>query len=136
MPPGRGGRAYPNGRVMDIETIAEKARELGRLIGQTDEYKAVDRARTRIGDDREVTQVVNRLTELEEAMAGSLREGREPGAELQAEYESTFTTLQASPVYQGMVAAQANFEKILARVNQHVSEGIETAAKSRIILPG
>jgi cell fate (sporulation/competence/biofilm development) regulator YlbF (YheA/YmcA/DUF963 family) len=121
---------------MDIETIAEKARELGRLIGQTGEYQALDRARNRIGEDRDVTQTVNRLTELEEAMAGALREGREPAAELQSEYETTFATLQASPVYQGMVAAQANFEKILARVNQHVSEGIETAARSRIILPG
>jgi cell fate (sporulation/competence/biofilm development) regulator YlbF (YheA/YmcA/DUF963 family) len=121
---------------MDIETIAERARELGRLIGQTSEYQALDRARSRIGEDREVTETLTRLTELEESMAGALREGREPAAELQQEYESTFATLQASPVYQGMVAAQANFEKILARVNQHVSEGIETAARSRIIIPG
>lgn len=121
---------------MDYELIAEKARDLGRLIGQTDEYKAVDRARTRIGEDREVTETVNRLTALEETMAQSLREGREPAAELQAEYESTFSTLQGSPVYQGLVAAQANFEKILSRVNQHVSEGIETAGRSRIILSG
>lgn len=121
---------------MDIERITEKARELGRLIGQTDEYKALDRARGRIGEDRDVTGAVNRLTELEEQMAGVLREGKEPGPELQEEYESTFNALQASPVYQGLVAAQANFEKIMARVNQNVSEGIETAARSRIILPG
>jgi cell fate (sporulation/competence/biofilm development) regulator YlbF (YheA/YmcA/DUF963 family) len=121
---------------MDIEAIAERARELGRLIGQTGEYRALDRARTRIGEDREVTLAVNRLTELEEEMARSLRDGQEPAAALQAEYESSFASLQASPVYQGLVAAQANFDKILARVNQHVSEGIETAARSRIILPG
>jgi cell fate (sporulation/competence/biofilm development) regulator YlbF (YheA/YmcA/DUF963 family) len=121
---------------MDFEGIAERARELGRLIGQTAEYKALDGARRRIGEDREVTQAVSRLTALEEEMAGSLREGREPSAEVQGEYEAAFSSLQASPVYQGLVAAQANFDKILARVNQQVSQGIETASRSRIILPG
>lgn len=121
---------------MDIEGISEKARDLGRLIGQTDEFKALDRARARIGEDRDVTTAVNRLTELEEQMATTLRDGKEPGPEVQEEYESTFNTLQASPVYQGLVAAQANFEKIMARVNQNVSEGIESATHSRIILPG
>ena len=37
---------------MITEGISEKARELGRLIGQTDEYKALGRARERFSDDR------------------------------------------------------------------------------------
>ena len=33
---------------MSMEGISEKAKELGRLIGQTDEYKALQRARERL----------------------------------------------------------------------------------------
>jgi hypothetical protein len=43
--------------------------------------------------------------------------------------------VQASPVYQQLVAAQTNFDKILRRVNEEISRGMEAGAQSRIILP-
>jgi cell fate (sporulation/competence/biofilm development) regulator YlbF (YheA/YmcA/DUF963 family) len=115
--------------------IAEKARELGRLLGQSPEYQAVDRARARVHEDRELTRTINRLAELETEIAGALHRGQEPSEEAKQAYEREFSTLQSSSVYQSLVAAQSNFDKTLTRVNEHISEGIEAGSQSRIILP-
>ncbi len=117
-----------------MEGISEKARELGRLIGQTDEYKALQRARERFSEDRDAITRVNRLAELEAVVGEALQSGTEPTEEVRNEYEQLFAQLQASPVYQGMVAGQTNFDRVLQRVNEDISKGIEAGAASRIIL--
>jgi cell fate (sporulation/competence/biofilm development) regulator YlbF (YheA/YmcA/DUF963 family) len=120
---------------MSMESIAEKAKELGRLIGQTDEYKALVRARERFSEDREAVARVNRLAELEQMVGEALQRGVEPSEEIRNDYETVFAELQSSPVYQGMVAGQSNFDRVLQRVNEDISKGIEAGAASRIILP-
>jgi cell fate (sporulation/competence/biofilm development) regulator YlbF (YheA/YmcA/DUF963 family) len=117
------------------EAMTEKARELGRILGQGEEYKALERARQRAMNDRELTAALNRLGELEKEIGGQLRAGNEPSPQQQEEYETLFGQLQSSSIYQGLVAAQSNFDKVLGRVNQNISEGIESGSKSRIILP-
>ncbi|SRR5690554_2824263 len=118
-----------------LEGTMEKARELGRLLGQTSEYQALQRARQRLGDDREVVALVNRVAELEQDIALSLQRGESPEDGVRDEYERVVSELQASPVYQGLVAAQANFDRVLGRVNEEIAMGMEAGAQSRIILP-
>jgi cell fate (sporulation/competence/biofilm development) regulator YlbF (YheA/YmcA/DUF963 family) len=72
---------------------------------------------------------------LEREIAAGMQQGEEPGAEVRAEYEKLFSELQANASYQGIVVAQMNFDKILAKVNEEISKGIEAGAQSRIILP-
>ncbi|MGH7501390.1 MAG: YlbF family regulator [Longimicrobiales bacterium] len=117
------------------DQIGEKAKDLGRLLGQTSEYQALDRARNRIHEDRELTKTINALAQLESQIAVSLQRGDEPADDVKAAYETNFSTLQSSPVYQSLVAAQSNFDKQLSRVNDHISQGIEAGSQSRIILP-
>lgn len=117
------------------EVMIEKARELGRLLGQSAEYQALDRARKRVSDDRELVTLLNRLGELESALAQAIQRGQTPEQSDQEEYEKLFSELQGSPVYQGLVAAQSNFDKRLVLVNEEISKGMETASQSRIILP-
>jgi len=117
------------------EVLKERARDLGRLLGQGDEYRALARARDRLSGDRECVQAFNRLAALEETVAASLDRGEEPPADLRDEYERLFSELQGSPVYQSVVAAQTNFDKVLARVNEEILAGIDAGARSRIILP-
>lgn len=116
------------------EGMIEKARDLGRMLGQSEEFKALSRARQRLDEDREAVSVMNRLAGLETEIASALRRGEEPTTEAQQAYESSFATLQGSPVYQGLVAAQTNFDKLLGRVNEEISRGIEAGSQSRIIL--
>ena len=85
-------------------------------------------------DQGSVTQL-NRLGELEREISQALQQGQEPSQAQQEEYEKLFESLQASPLYQALVAAQSNFDKVLMRVNEEIGRGIEAGAQSRIILP-
>jgi cell fate (sporulation/competence/biofilm development) regulator YlbF (YheA/YmcA/DUF963 family) len=118
-----------------MEATLEKARDLGRLIGQADEYKALQRAKERVSNEREMVALLNRLAELEGEIARALQQGREPEQATAEEYERAFADVQSRAAYQALVAAQANFDKVLARVNDEISRGMSTAAQSRIILP-
>jgi cell fate (sporulation/competence/biofilm development) regulator YlbF (YheA/YmcA/DUF963 family) len=117
------------------ELLIQKAQELGRLLGQSEEYKAVNRSQQRLEQDRDATAALNRLMELEGAIASALQRGIEPTNDVKNEYERVFTTIQSSPAYQAYVAAQSNFDKKLVKVNEEISRGIESGSKSRIILP-
>jgi cell fate (sporulation/competence/biofilm development) regulator YlbF (YheA/YmcA/DUF963 family) len=117
------------------ETMLEKAKEVGRLLGQTDEYKALERARQRLNDDREAVETLNRLSELERSISVQLQAGEAPSEESQQEYEALASRLQSGPVYQAVVAAQSNFDRLLQRVNEEMGAGIEAGSKSSIIMP-
>src|SRR5690606_1522616 len=71
------------GKPLMNEAMMEKARDLGRMIGQTDEYKALGRARQNLDSDREAVETLNRLAELEAEIASALRSGQEPSQEAQ-----------------------------------------------------
>ncbi|MGH7476222.1 MAG: YlbF family regulator [Longimicrobiales bacterium] len=117
------------------EPILEKATELGRMLGQIEEYKALQRSRSRVNEDRDAVALINKLGELEAEVSRSLQRGEPPPEETQQAYEQAFSELQASAVYQGLVAAQTNFDKVLGRVNEQIGRGMDAGSQSRIILP-
>jgi cell fate (sporulation/competence/biofilm development) regulator YlbF (YheA/YmcA/DUF963 family) len=117
------------------EAMLEKAKEVGRLLGQTDEYKALQRARERLNDDRETVEQVNKLGELERELQTKLQQGQEPSEEDREQYEEAFSQLQSGSIYQSLVAAQSNFDRVLQRVNEEIGKGIEAGSKSSIIMP-
>ena len=117
------------------ETMLEKAGEVGRLLGQTKEYKELQKARQRLNDDRETVERVNRLAQLEREISQDLQNGKEPPEDVQKEYQSTFSELQSGSEYQSLIAAQSNFDRLLQKVNEKIGEGMESGAKSSIILP-
>jgi cell fate (sporulation/competence/biofilm development) regulator YlbF (YheA/YmcA/DUF963 family) len=117
------------------ETTWEKARELGRLLSQTDEYQAVQRAREGVDNDRELVGRLNRLAELEEEAGRAIRRGEAPSEAVREEFDRVFSEVQASATYQRLVAAQSNFDRVLGRVNEEIAKGMEAGARSRIILP-
>jgi cell fate (sporulation/competence/biofilm development) regulator YlbF (YheA/YmcA/DUF963 family) len=112
----------------------EKGKELGNLIGRTDEYQAVKRAIQAADEDRDLTTLRSELEKLETAIEANLRAGKEPERETAVAYESAVSRLQANPAYQRLVAAQANFDKMMAKVNQAIAQGMEEGGQSRIIL--
>ena len=118
-----------------MATLTDMARELGQAIARTDEYQALRRALSAADDDRELTELRNGMERLEGQISAAVRAGNEPDDETKQEYESTFARLQVNPGYQRVAVAQANFDKVLLKVNQTISDGMESAADSRIILP-
>ena len=118
-----------------LDGISERAREIGRLLSQTEEYKAVRRANERLGEDRETITLMNRLAELEDQITSSLRAGREPDATLQDEFANLAEQIQQRSVYQALISAQSNFDRLMARINEEIGRGIEAGEQSRIIIP-
>lgn len=116
--------------------IPEKAQELGRLIGQSPEYKAMQRARERLGEEPDLKTHLDRLRDLSEALEREAEQGREPAAEQVEEYDRLLTTIQSSPLYQGVAAAQSNFDKMMLKVNEQILEGMKRGATSSIITLG
>lgn len=118
-----------------MDTLQERAREVGRLVAQTDEYQSIKKANQRLEEDRESVTLMNRLNDLEGQITAHLQSGNHPPEEIQEEYGQLAESLQQRTAYQTMVAAQANFERLMARVNEDIARGIQAGEQSRIILP-
>lgn len=118
-----------------MDAIWEKARDIGRLLVQTDEYKALKQANDRLGEDRETVTVLNEVNRVQQEIAAMLRSGREPDEEKEKEYEKLVEQIQQRSAYQAVVAAQSNFDRLMMRINEEIAAGIEAGEQSRIILP-
>jgi len=113
--------------------IEERAVDLGRLIGQTEEYKSLRRAHEQVKDERDLQERMGRLHTIAQQIEHGAGEGREPEEDLVREYESLLSTIQGDARYQAVVAAQSNFDKLMLRVNEQIMEGIRRGAASPII---
>jgi cell fate (sporulation/competence/biofilm development) regulator YlbF (YheA/YmcA/DUF963 family) len=105
------------------------------MLSQSDEYRALKRANERLSEDRESVELLNRLSALEQDITASLQRDLEPTEAQQDEYEALAERLQQRSSYQGLVAAQSNFDRLMIRVNEDIAEGIRAGEQSRIILP-
>ncbi|PYO86464.1 MAG: hypothetical protein DMD66_13605 [Gemmatimonadetes bacterium] len=122
---------YKGGLVLE-----EKAEDLGRVLGQTEEYKALRRATEGLREDQAVQQVLADAERLAQEIERVAQQGKEPTKEQVEKYDQALQSVQGNPVYQQMVAAQANFEKLMARINARIYEGIKKGAASPIITLG
>ena len=83
------------------DPMIDKAMELGRMLGQTPEYKALGKARERLTENRVLLERLNSLAKLESEIARALQRGEEPAETVQDRYEKLFTELQTTPEYAG-----------------------------------
>ena len=117
-----------------MQEILEMAERLGQSLARTDEYQALKRAIDASGDDRELAELQSEIQKLEQEMESVLRAGNQPTEEQTKQYEAFFSRLQSNSSYQRLVATQANFDKIVSRVNETIHKCIQKGAESRIIL--
>ncbi len=115
--------------------MTEMAKDLGKALAQTDEYQTLKQTISGAADDRELAGLRTELEGLESQIEAALRGGNEPTEELKSGYEDAVGRLQTSSTYQRLVSAQANFDKVLLKVNQTIQDGITEGAESRIIMP-
>jgi cell fate (sporulation/competence/biofilm development) regulator YlbF (YheA/YmcA/DUF963 family) len=113
--------------------IPARAEELGRLIGQTEEYKALQRARDRLREAPELAERLRRLEEMARGLESRAAHGDDPPAADVSAYDTLLGEIQGDPAYQGMIAAQSNFDKLMLRVNEHILTGIQKGGASPII---
>jgi len=116
--------------------IPEKATELGRLVGQSPEYQALKRANDRLMEETELKGALEELRALQLQVAEQLDRGEEPSDEQKQTIDTMVGQVQAHAAYQSVVAAQANFDKLMMRINDLILDGIRKGAESRIITLG
>ena len=119
-----------------MAAVLEKAIELGRLIGQSDEYQALRRAHEGVRDEESLRGRMDELTRLAQQLEDAVARDEEPPAETMAQYNELLGTIQTNAEYQRVVAAQSNFDKLMLKVDEQIREGIKTGAASRIITLG
>lgn len=117
-----------------MSEIEEMAGSLGRALGRTPEYRMLARALESADDDRDLVALRNEVGDLERRLQETIAEGREPEKATMEQFEVAIGRLQASSVYQSVVAAQTNFDKIMHRVDAEIRKGMREGAASRIIL--
>jgi cell fate (sporulation/competence/biofilm development) regulator YlbF (YheA/YmcA/DUF963 family) len=116
--------------------IWDKAEELGRLIGQTPEYKALRRAESALRDDQATVSKLEEIQQLARRMDEVVSQGQMPDQTTAEAYETAVRDLEVSPAGQAYTVARANFEKVMLKVNQLISQGMEKGASSNIITLG
>ncbi|HWA56586.1 MAG TPA: YlbF family regulator [Gemmatimonadales bacterium] len=116
--------------------IWDKAEDLGRMIGQTPEYKALRRAETALREDTDAQAKVDMIQRLARQMDELVAQGQMPDQATAESYEQAVRELEVSPSGQAYAVARANFEKVMIKVNQLIAQGMEKGATSNIITLG
>ena len=116
--------------------IEDRARELGRLIGQSSEYQSVKRASDALNEDKETVSLLQRMEQLRIDAQRMLQRGERPGEAMEKQLDDLLNQVQGRANYQRLLVAQENFDKIMARANDWILEGIEKGAASPIITLG
>jgi cell fate (sporulation/competence/biofilm development) regulator YlbF (YheA/YmcA/DUF963 family) len=116
--------------------IEDKAKELGRLIGQSSEYKEVKRASDALNEDKDTVGLLQKMEELRMSAQRMLQQGQRPTEDMEKQLDALLGQIQTRTVYQRLLSAQENFDKTMGRVNDWILEGIEKGAASPIITLG
>src|SRR5687767_5872850 len=116
--------------------IEERARDLGRLIGQSKEYQDMKRANDALGQDEEAVKLLRSMEQLRADAQKMIQRGERPTAEMEQQLDALLQKVQVQTAYQRLISAQENFDKLMARVNEWILDGIEKGAASPIIMLG
>ena len=113
--------------------LEEKARDLGRVIGQSPEYQAVKRSSEALNADREAVTILQQMEKIRVEAQQMVQRGEQPTEEMEQQLDDLLTKVQANPVYQRAISAQENFDKVMYQVNNWIMDGMKKGATSSII---
>src|SRR6059058_3984548 len=103
--------------------IEDKAKELGRLIGQSAEYKEVKRASDALNEDKETVTLLQKMEQLRVDAQKMLQRGERPTEDMERQLDTLLADVQGKMTYQRLLVAQENFDKTMSRVNDWILEG-------------
>ncbi|HEX3533066.1 MAG TPA: YlbF family regulator [Gemmatimonadaceae bacterium] len=113
--------------------LEEKAKDVGRLIGQSSEYQTLKRSSEGLNNDREAVALLQEMEKLRGEAQALIQRGENPTPEMEQQLDAMLEKIQAQPAYQRAVSAQENFDKLMLRVNQWIMDGMKKGAASPII---
>jgi cell fate (sporulation/competence/biofilm development) regulator YlbF (YheA/YmcA/DUF963 family) len=113
--------------------LEDKAKELGRIIGQSSEYQAVRKSSEALNSDREAVAILQQMEKIRHDAQQMIQRGEQPTQEMEKELDDLLTKVQGNPVYQRAIAAQENFDKVMYQINHWIMDGMKKGATSSII---
>ena len=113
--------------------LEDKARELGRVIGQSPEYQAVKRSSEALNGDREAVTILQQMEKIRMDAQQMIARGEQPTEEMELQLDELLSKVQSNPVYQRAISAQENFDKVMYQVNNWIMDGMKKGATSSII---
>lgn len=116
--------------------IEERAKDLGRLIGQSAEYQALKRANEALAEDKGAVGLLREMEQLRVEAQRMIAGGQRPTQEMEQQLDALLSKVQTQAVYQRLIVAQENFDKTMGKVNDWILEGIDKGAASPIIVLG
>ena len=116
--------------------IEDKAKDLGRLIGQSSEYQALKRASDALNEDKETVGLLPQMEKLRVDAQRQMAQGQRPTQEMEQQLDTLLGQIQGRASYQRLLSSQENFDKVMQKVNDWIMEGIERGAASPIITLG
>lgn len=118
------------------EMLEEKAKELGRMIGQSPEYQAVKRSSEALNSDREAVTVLQQMEKIRMDAQTMIQRGEQPTPEMEQQLDDLLSKVQTNAVYQRAISAQENFDKVMYQINNWIMDGMKKGATSSIITLG
>lgn len=116
--------------------IEEKAKDLGRLIGQSPEYQALKRANEALAEDKDAVALLKQMEQLRVEAQRMIARGERPTPQMEEQLDDLLAKVQGQAAYQRLIVAQENFDKTMGKVNDWILDGIEKGASSPIIMLG
>lgn len=116
------------------DRIFERAGEVGRLVSQTAEFRYLKAAHKEISADADATSRMDEMRKLQTEIMGYLEKGEEPPEDLRHQLEALSENMQTSTRYQALISAQANFDKLMGKVQDAIGSGIRSGEESRIVI--
>jgi cell fate (sporulation/competence/biofilm development) regulator YlbF (YheA/YmcA/DUF963 family) len=113
--------------------LEEKAKELGRMIGQSAEYQAVKKSSEALNADRDAVTVLQEMETIRHDAQKIIQRGEEPTPDMEKQLDDLLMKVQGNSVYQRAIAAQENFDKVMYQVNNWIMDGMKKGATSSII---
>jgi cell fate (sporulation/competence/biofilm development) regulator YlbF (YheA/YmcA/DUF963 family) len=113
--------------------LEEKAKELGRMIGQSSEYQAVKKSSDALNADREAVTILQQMEKVRQEAQQLIQRGEQPTVEMEQQLDDLLMKVQGNPVYQRAISAQENFDKVMYQVNNWIMDGMKKGATSSII---
>src|SRR5436853_5370847 len=113
--------------------LEEKSKELGRMLGQSQEYQALKRSSDALNADKAAVALLQEMERLRGEAQKLIQKGESPSAEMEQKLDELLEKIQSQDAYQRAVAAQENFDKIMLKVNQWIMDGMKKGSASPII---
>ena len=116
--------------------LEDKAKELGRIIGQSPEYQSVKKSSEALNADHDAVAVLQQMEKVRLDAQQMIQRGEQPTPEMEKQLDELLMKVQGNSVYQRAISAQENFDKVMYQVNNWILDGMKKGATSSIITLG